>query len=374
LRLRVLLALTLAVSLSIVSLPAAQDVWPPVKRVVAIGDVHGDYEQFFTLLQEAGLVNRKGRWIGGETHLVQTGDIPDRGPHTRKIMDLMMRLEKQARKAGGRVHALIGNHEAMNVYGDLRYVTPEEFAEFRTSDSGRIREAFWQQHVEQLKKEAAAEGKKFTISDQEKQQWFQKHPLGYFEHRLAWGPKGKYGKWVRSHNTVIKIGGTLFVHGGISPRFAGAKIREINETVRKELNDFSLLKDGITVAEDGPLWYRGLAQGKERELAGHVETVLANYGVKRIVIGHTPTAGTVMPRFGGKVLLIDVGLSKYYGRRRACLVIEGGKPYTLHRGKRLELPGPSRAALVEYLSAAAALDPPPSPLEPLIRRLRAASP
>ncbi len=351
---------------------SGEDSWPAAERIVAIGDVHGDYEQFFTLLQEAGLVNKKGRWTGGKAHLVQTGDIPDRGPHTRKIMDLMMRLEKQARKAGGRVHALIGNHETMNIYGDLRYVTPEEFGAFRDSNSERVRQAFWEQHVENLKKKAAASGQKVTITDQEKKEWFKKHPLGYFEHRLAWGPKGKYGKWVRSHNTVIKIGDTLFVHGGISPRFADASIREINETVRKELNDFRLLKEGITVAEDGPLWYRGLARGDEQELAPHVDAVLANYGVKRIVIGHTPTAGTVIPRFGGKVLMIDVGLSKYYGRRRACLVIENGKPYTLHRGKRLELPGNSRESLVEYLSAAAALDPPPSPLEPLIQQIRSA--
>ena len=370
--LRILAAAAVAALLSPAALPAAQDVWPAVERVVAVGDVHGDYEQFTRLLAEAGLINKKGKWTGGKAHLVQTGDIPDRGPHTRKIMDLMMRLEKQARKAGGRVHALIGNHETMNVYGDLRYVTPEEFAEFRTGDSERIREAFWQQHVEELKRKAAAVGEKFSVTDAEKKEWFDKHPLGYFEHRVAWGPKGKYGKWVRSHNTVIKIGETLFVHGGISPRFADWKIRDINETVRRELKDFRLLKEGITIAEDGPLWYRGLAQGDEEELAAHVDTVLANYGVKRIVIGHTPTAGAVMPRFGGKVLMIDVGLSKYYGRRRACLVIENGEPYALHRGERLELPGPSRAGLVAYLEAAAALDPQPSPLQPLIERLRAA--
>ena len=69
-----------------------------------------------------------------------------------------------------------------------------------------------------------------------------------------------------------------------------------------------------------------------------MEAVLSNFGVKRIVIGHTPTAGTVIPRFGGRVLIIDVGLSAAYGRRLACLMVEGGKFYCLHRGEKLAIP------------------------------------
>ena len=102
----------------------AQDTFPAVERIVAIGDVHGDYGQFLAALRQSGLVDGKGNWSGGRTHFVQTGDIPDRGPDTRKIIDFLTELTKQAEKAGGRVHALIGNHETMNVLGDLRYVHP----------------------------------------------------------------------------------------------------------------------------------------------------------------------------------------------------------------------------------------------------------
>jgi hypothetical protein len=108
--------------------PAADSVWTGVDRIVAVGDVHGDYQQFVTVLRSASVIDERDTWIGGATHLVQTGDIPDRGPDTRKIFELLQRLEKQAKKDKGMVHALIGNHEAMNVYGDLRYVTPEEYA------------------------------------------------------------------------------------------------------------------------------------------------------------------------------------------------------------------------------------------------------
>jgi len=84
--------------------------------------------------------------------------------------------------------------------------------------------------------------------------------------------------------------------------------------------------------------------------------------VKRIVIGHTPTAGTVIPRFDGRVVMIDVGLSAYYGSRRACLVLERDKLYTVHRGRKIDLPAAGPSAYLSYLKQAAALDPAPSPL------------
>ncbi|MCW5978398.1 MAG: metallophosphoesterase [Bryobacteraceae bacterium] len=348
-----------------------QDTWPAPDRIVAIGDVHGDYPQFFTLLEQTGLVDNKGRWKGGKTHLVQVGDVPDRGPDTRKIMDLLMRLEKQAAKAGGRVHSLIGNHEAMNVYGDLRYVIPEEYASFRDGNSERVRDFFYEQHVEELKKNPPPEGLP-AFDHAYRKQWDEKYPLGYFEHRVAFGPKGAYGKWIRENNAIVKIGDSLFLHGGISPKYAAQSLAGINAAVRAELDDFSKLESGVATDEEGPLWYRGLAQGPEAELAAHVDAVLKNLGAARIVIAHTPTAGTVIPRFGAKVLAIDVGLSKAYGSRLACLVIEKGRPYTLHRGVRIDLPA-DEAGLPGYLKRAAALDPQPSPLESLLRQFAASA-
>lgn len=347
-----------------------QDVWTGVERVVAVGDVHGDFDQLVAVLRDAGLVDQRGRWSGGKAHLVQLGDIPDRGADTRKIMDLLMRLEGQARKAGGQVHALIGNHEAMNVYGDLRYTTPEEFAAFRTDRSEQVRDAFFEQHVAELKRHPPPEGLP-AFDEGYRRRWNQQHPPGYFEHRLAFGPEGRHGKWIRRHNAVVKIDQTVFLHGGVSPKHAGLSLRQINEAVRAELDDFGRLRGGLLTDEDGPLWYRGLAQGDEAALAEHVESVLKFLQARRMVIGHTPTPGAVLPRFDGRVILVDVGLSKAYGSRCACLVLEGDRPYALHRGKRLPLPEAGSGLLI-YLRQAAALDPPPSPLGPLIRKLEAA--
>ena len=92
--------------------------------------------------------------------------------------------------------------------------------------------------------------------------------------------------------------------------------------------------------------------------------------MKRIVIGHTPTAGTVIPRFDGKVVMIDVGLSAFYGSRRACLVLERDKLYTVHRGQKINLPE-GASDYLRYLKQAAALEPAPSPLGDLVREFEA---
>jgi hypothetical protein len=331
--------------------------------------VHGSYSQFTTVLRQAGLLEAsKDRWAGGKTHLVQLGDVPDRAPDTRRIFDLLMDLEKQAKKAGGMVHALIGNHEAMNMYGDLRYTVPEEFASFRRSNSEEIRSEFYRMHEAELR----STGQGGKLNAQYQKEWESQFPLGFLEHRFEFGPNGKYGRWISRHDAVIRINDTLFLHGGISPKYAGKTITEINEQVRRELNEFKLLEGGIVIDPEGPLWYRGLAIGAEAEMQPHLDALLTTHGVKRIVIGHTPTPGAILPRFGGKVVLADVGLSTAYGGRLACLVIEGSKLAALHRGTTLPLPT-SGAEMLAYLKKAAESDPSPSPLVAAIQAIESSA-
>jgi hypothetical protein len=149
------------------------------------------------------------------------------------------------------------------------------------------------------------------------------------------------------------------------------KIKEMNQSVREELKDQTKLKGGIVRDTEGPLWYRGLAQG-DTSLEPLVDKIRKNFGVERIVLGHTYADAAITPRFDGKVILIDIGLSRVYDGigKVGCLVIENGKPpYVLHRGTRLELPTDTGKDLLRYLKAAAALDPPPSPLAKRIAEL-----
>src|SRR5450631_294869 len=153
---------------------APSDTFSDIRRVVAFGDIHGDYPRFVELLHTAGLVDSKNAWTGGATPLVLVGDFVDRGDHSAQVMDLLIDLEPQARKAGGQLHALIGNHEAMDLYGDLRYVTKEDFAGYASATKG---------------------GARRKNSEDE-------HPLGWAEQRQAFQPDGKYGKWLRQLNTI----------------------------------------------------------------------------------------------------------------------------------------------------------------------------
>jgi len=355
----------LAVLLCLVlSQPAArgQERFEGVSRIVAVGDVHGGFSEFVSVLRSAGVLDEKGSWIAGKTHLVQTGDVVDRGPDSRQVLDLLMKLEKQARKNGGRVHALLGNHEAMNVYGDLRYVSAEEYASYRDSDSLQKREAYWTRELE-VAKELGVQ-----IDKEYKDKWEKEHPLGWVEHRLAFSPTGVYGKWLRDRRALIQINDLLFLHGGIGPKYLTTTAAELNKKIRDELENFSKLEGGVTMDPEGPLWYRGLANGSQEQLSGHVDQLLKNYGVHHIVLGHTPTGGAVLPRFEGRVILIDVGLSKLYGGTPACLISENSKLYALHRGQLLELPMES-GGVIPYLKKAATLDPAPSPLQKLIQAI-----
>lgn len=205
-------------------------------RIVAIADIHGDLASFTAILQKAGLVDARNRWVAQGVTLVQTGDTVDRGAHSRAVLDLLMELEKQAPKKRSRVISLLGNHEVMNITGDLRYVTPPEYAEFADSKSEKRRAAAWKQLADWKKARAKALGQPApVVSEEPDPAWLEAHPVGYFEHRDAYGPRGKYGKWLRQHDAVVLVGDTLFVHGGISPNLPSASIADINARIRDEL-------------------------------------------------------------------------------------------------------------------------------------------
>jgi hypothetical protein len=365
-------ALFAALLTLVMSGPAwAQAQWDNVARVVAIGDLEGDYEKFVDMLQQAELIDARNNWRGGQTHLVQLGDIPDRGPNSRRIMDLLMRLEPQARRAGGYVHALVGNHEAMNVEGDLRYVHPGEYAAFADRRSTRRRDDYYRATVDHLQRNPPASG--LPVFDEAyRTQWEAQHPLGYVEHRLGWAPGGRYGGWVAGNDSVIRINDTLFVHGGLGPSFVAAEREAMNAAVRAALRGApDAAYPDILENQEGPLWYRGLSLNAEEAERAHLEALLGRHGVTRIVVGHTKVTSTVLPRFGGRVLVADIGVPSGHTDPHAFLIIENGAPVTVHRRQRVPVEAATPEATCAYLARIAAIDGGAGPVATLAQRCAA---
>jgi hypothetical protein len=344
-------------------LPAADDPCNigEVARVVAVGDVHGGYDNFVSVLRMAGLVDEKAHWSGGEAHLVQTGDLLDRGPDARKVLDLMMSLEKEAKKAGGRVHALLGNHEIMNMFGDLRYVNPEEYESWRTPQSVERREHLYDDALKAARARAKATGQE--LDEKAFREKFEKEaPLGFVERTRAFMESGEYGRWLRGLPVVARVNGVVFVHGGLTPEVAALGCPAINETVHREITtDIDKTRQNpqtaLATGADGPLWYRGLASEDEATLAPKLEQVLQAMDARAIVVGHTVTkTGRIQERLGGRIVMIDVGMSPVYdgGHLAALEVRPNARLTALYPGAEEPLPAPEAPVPA---AAPAALNP-----------------
>ncbi len=355
-RLVLLIAVLAAFAFGAPAQARAQAVFNNVARIVVFGDLHGEADKFEAMLRTAGLVDANGNWAGGQTHLVQLGDVEDRGPDSRVILNHLMRLEPQARRAGGYVHALIGNHEAMNMLGDLRYTSAGEFASYASRDAARLRDNYYAQTIAYAQAHPPASGLP-VFDDAYRADWNRRHPLGYVEQRIAWAPNGVYGRWVSSHNAVIVINDMIFMHGGIGPAFPPATLAQINDAVRRALRGEPVTElADILDNQDGPLWYRGLALNDEASEAANVSAVLARFNVARIIVGHTKRTPTIAPRFGGRVILTDVAVPNGASDPQAFLEIANGRMTTVHRGQRIPLDGSTDAARCAYLNQVAGAD------------------
>src|SRR6476646_9873212 len=223
---RVIRAIALALA-AMFSTPVAA---ATAQRIIAVGDLHGDFDAWQTIARNAGVMDARGHWAGGKTVLVQMGDITDRWADSLKIVRSLQQLQKEAQRAGGRTIVVLGNHEAMNLEGDNRYTTAGEYAAFVDGQSAERRDRVYAANRAQVEAAYHAQDPKLT-PDQIRAKWNEDHPLGWVEHRLAWGPSGELGQWATRNPAILRIGGTLFVHGGISAEYSKQPIDEIDKRV-----------------------------------------------------------------------------------------------------------------------------------------------
>ena len=237
-----------------------------------VADTHGEYEILVAMLRKHGVVSAKLGWNFGRGDLVVLGDVFDRGPNHLEILWLLYQLEADAKRAGGGVHLVLGNHETMVLMGDLRYLHPKYV------------------QTAQL--------------------------TGVSSYAALFGPTTVLGQWLRTKPTVLKINDLLCLHAGISRAVvdSGLTLRQINAGVRSVLE--GRLPDDVSQRQllellmggNGPLWYRGYfaeQTGFATATTEDVDLALKTFGVSRILIGHT-IVPTVTPMFDGQVIDVNV--------------------------------------------------------------------
>lgn len=272
--------------------------FPAVPRVVAIGDVHGDLTATRRALRLAGAIDAEDRWIGDSLVVVQTGDQLDRGDDEQAILDLFERLRREAAAAGGAFHALLGNHEMMNVAGDLRYVTPGGFADFEGIDGLALDDP------------SLSGARPYERA-----------------RRAAFMPGGPYARILAQRNTVVIVGDSVFVHGGVLPehvRGGLADLERLNADVRRWLAGqlaLSEIADSV-VSPDSVVWTR-LYASDDPTTCARLGQALSRLGAKRMIVGHTVQRSGITSGCEGRIWRIDVGMAAHYGGSVQVLQIEG---------------------------------------------------
>ncbi|HUR66319.1 MAG TPA: metallophosphoesterase [Chitinophagaceae bacterium] len=261
--------------------------FPGVDKMFIVSDIEGNFAAFRKLLVAGGVIDSNYNWKFGNGHLVLTGDFVDRGMQVTEVLWLIYSLEEKAKTAGGYVHYILGNHEIMNMSGDLRYLHPKY-----VEASGLLQEGF----------------------------------------TSLYGENSELGRWLRTKNVMEKIGDVLFMHGGVSAAVNRQELSttRLNKLVRPfygdSLYNYKNLVLDTLYSDLGPFWYRGYYKASPSSEINTVDSTLMIYRVKKIATGHTVVADTITARFNGKVINTDV---HHAGGHSEAVLMEGGKYYRI---------------------------------------------
>ncbi len=265
-----------------------------VTKQVVISDIEGNFNAFRKLLEHSGVIDKDFNWIFGNGHLVLVGDFFDRGEQVTEVLWLIYSLEEKAKAADGYVHFVLGNHEIMNLSGDLRYL-PQKYV-----------------------KNAVLMNENYMGG--------------------LYGENSELGRWIRTKNIVEKIGSTLYTHGGISAEMNRMDITlsKINELSRPFYPDTTYiypdLKLDIIFSDLGPFWYRGYYKQTRPAPISQIDSTLDKFNVKQISTGHTIIADTISFLHGGKLINTDVHHSA--GHSEALLIEDGRYTRITIEGKK----------------------------------------
>jgi len=268
--------------------------FPVASKITVVADIEGNFAGFYSLLVAQNVIDTTGSWIYGDGHLVMLGDLFDRGGDVTPIFWLLYKLETEARKAGGFVHTLLGNHEIMNFNGDLRYMHKKYKSQ--SQDTG-------------------------------------------FDYPDLYSTETILGFWLRNKPAVIRIGNMLFSHAGISPDVLALdlSLQEINTLVKHtNLNSPVKLRTSqsdLIFGTNGIFWYRGWVD--DPQTVAVLDNLLDAYQAEHMIIGHT-IVRDISASFDFKLIAVDLHQPKKINRRPVrALLIEGEQFYEIdNRGVR----------------------------------------
>lgn len=254
-----------------------------IRKIAALSDIHGKYELAIKLLKANKIVDKKLNWKFGKGHLVIVGDIFDRGNKVNEMLLLIYKLEQQAKKKGGKVHFLLGNHEYMVLHKDLRYIN---------------------------------------------EKYLQTCKLLNLNYDELYNNKTVIGRWLRSKPTIIKINNKVFVHGGISKDFISHNdfnLKKINDLMRKsidrsksEMKSTNFYK--VYYGKKSLIWYRGYFNDNLKDK--HISDILELISSDHIIVGHCSN-DEVVSLFDNKIFGVDSSIKK--GKYGEILFIKNNK-------------------------------------------------
>jgi hypothetical protein len=263
-------------------------VLPPVRRIIAIGDIHGDFRALIKCLKLAKVVNERWEWIGGDTFIIQLGDQVDSKCRSGncekdeigdelKIIMFLDKLHEKAKLDNGAVYSLLGNHELMNVMGNLNYNSSENLESFG-GEQARMN--------------------KFA-------------------------PSGEIAVYLAcNRNSIMKIGDFLFVHGGLLPDKAKQySLEKINTIIREYLLGNKSQDDpdvsNLLIGKESPFWTRTFSNtfsGHSKQSCSILDNTIKYLKLRGMVVGHTIQNG-INSACDGKIWRTDIGMSRSFGKK-----------------------------------------------------------
>lgn len=266
------------------ALDAPASLWPAQPRVVVIGDLHSDIHAARQAFQLAGGTDESDAWIGGALTIVQLGDMIGRSDDERQVLDFLFAVRERAQAAGGKVHLLVGNHEVMGARVDNQAVGPNPFPGYEDLTDLALDDSRLQVLAEYEKKRGAA--------------------------LMSGGP---YAKRFAELPTVLQLGETVYVHGGVVPRWAEYGLDKINAEVSHWLFGNCPEPDASLGVDDGDrvMWTRQFSSMVDATDCAVLDQTLAILGAKRMIVAHTVQT-TITGYCDNKVWAVDVGMSRHY--------------------------------------------------------------